>query len=140
MLSGLVQSYIPDAMEQGIMKMRRLRREKNLEADQVAKISFSWNWDIDNTTQEAKEKANTQHPETTKDEAQQGSVLPGQQPLEGSAQDNADQANATTTEEKGLWDIAAEKATLEGGSTLKIYKAMKKKLKAKERKQAVTAA
>ena len=129
---GPVQTYIPEAMELGIMKMRRLRREKNLKADEAAKINFSWSWNLD--------EANTQHPETTKDEAQQGSVLPGQQPPDGSAKDNADQANATTTEEKGLWDIAAEKAALEGGSTVKIFQAMKKKLKAKEKKQAVIAA
>ena len=137
MLSGLMESYILQAMETGILQMRDLRKGKR--PDEAGHMSFNWSWSTDHT-QGAKDEASTQDPETTKREVQQDSVQPGQQPLEGSARDNADQANATTTEEKGLWDIAAEKATLEGGSTLKIYKAMKKKLKAKERKQAVAAA
>ena len=134
-----MEGYILQAMENGILQMRDLR--KGARPDQAGHMSFNWSWSTDHT-QGAKDEASTQDPETTKREAQQGSVQPGQQPLEGSARDNAGQANATTTKEKGLWDIAAEKATLEGGSTLKIYKAMKKKLnlKAKERKQAVTAA
>ena len=95
---------------------------------------------MEHTTKEANKGASTQDPETIQDEAQQGSAQPGQQPPEGSVQDNADQANATTSEEKGLWDIATEKAALEGGSAVKIFQAMKKKSKAKEKKQALIAA
>ena len=91
-------------------------------------------------TEGARQGAHTQDPETTQDELQQGLVQPEQQPQVGSASDNTDHANGSTAEEKNLWDSAAEKALLEGGSTAKIYKAMKKKMKAKEKKQAVIAA
>ena len=133
LLRNLMEGYILDAMERGIETRRQLK-----ESDKGS-LSFIWGWNIIDHTTKANDEASTQDPETIEDEVQQGSAQPGQQPPEGSAQDNADQANATTTEEKGLWDIATEKAALEGGSTTKIYKAMKKKLKAKEKKQAVIA-
>ena len=104
------------------------------------KINEGKMFTIDRTTKEAKQGASTQPKEPAQDEPQRGSEKPKQQPLEGSAEDNADRANDTTAEEKGLWDVAAEKAALEGGSTVKIFQAMKKKLKAKEKKQAAIAA
>ena len=137
MLQNLMEDYILDAMEQGLEARRQLKESDRRE------LRFVWGWGINehnDHTKKADQETSTQDPETTKREAQLQSVQPRQQPIEGSVRANTDQANATTTEEKGLWDVAAEKAQLEGGSTTKIYKAMKKKLKAKERKQAVKAA
>ena len=94
---------------------------------------------IHNTDREPKQGADT-HPETAQDEPKQGSGKPQQQPQEGSAEDDTDQADDSTAGEKGLWDTAAEKAALEGGSVVKIFQAMKKKIKAKEKKQALIAA
>ena len=94
---------------------------------------------IHNTDREPTQGADT-HPETAQDEPKQGSVQPELQPQDGSATDDTDQADGSTAGEKGLWDTAAEKAALEGGPAVKIFQAMKKKIKAKEKKQALIAA
>ena len=139
MLSNFMENSILPVIEQGIVDMRRLQ----IEGTPVTRATLQLDWKlyIDGAPEieAAQEGASTQPKEPAQDEPQRGSEQPQQQPLEGSAGVNADRANDTTAVEKGLWDVAAEKAALEGGSTVKIYQAMKKKLKAKDKKLIVVA-
>ena len=145
-MKDIVIDRVLPQVAQGLLDRRAAQKQGAV----ITKVDAVVRWVMENdkgqdvrmehTTKEAKQGASTQPKEPAQDEPQRGSEKPKQQPLEGSAEDNADRANDTTAEEKGLWDVAAAKSVLEGGSAVKIYQAMKKKTKAKEKKQALIAA
>ena len=87
------------------------------------------------------DRAHTQPDETPRDEPAQGAVQHEQHPLDGHVRAETDIAMDSAAEVNHMWESASKQAVLDGGdketvhqSTVRIYRALKKKQKAKEKK------
>ena len=148
MLSKILEQKLIPPMAQGLHDMR-MAKGQGFEVESFD-VKVQWELTIDGAPVLGKDlphRAKTQQPQTTQEEPAQGPARSAPSPLDGKVADKAGiSAEGLTDEVQAMWDIASQKAALEGGdeatihkATLVLFRAMKKKKKAKDRKQTTAA-
>ena len=148
MLSKIIEQKLIPPMAQGLHDMR-MAKGQGFEVESFD-VKVQWELTIDGAPVLGKDlphRAKTQQPQTTQEEPAQGPARSAPSPLDGKVADKAGKsAEGLTDEVKAMWDIASQKAALEGGdeaaihkATLALFRAMKKKQKAKDRKHTTAA-
>ena len=148
MLSKIIEQKLIPPMAQGLHDMR-MAKGQGFEVESFD-VKVQWELTIDGAPVLGKDlphRAKTQQPQTTQEEPAQGPARSAPSPLDGKVADKAGiSAEGLTDEVQAMWDIASQKAALEGGdeatihkATLVLFRAMKKKKKAKDRKQTTAA-